>query len=501
MTQIAAEVPEASGASPGRVAAALAQGKLGTIQVAFFMTAALGPLLVSAGTFPSAFAATGLSAVPSAVLIIAGVLALFAFGYLAMARHVVNSGAFYAMVGSGLGRPAGVAAALLALVGYCAMQVSLYGIIGVQVAGYIDDNTHGSWHVDPSWWSCALAVWALVAVLGMMPVKVSATFLGVLSLCEIVVMLVLSVQGLMHPAAGVHAGPFNPARISWRGLGPLSAIVVLCFLGFEQAPVYMEEARDRRRTLLRATALCLGGATVIYALAAWAMDTFYGSNVVSAAQSQGSEMFFAMGPGLASACGNTLFLTSLLAAALAYHNTVARYSFSIARNRLLPAAVAQVRASGVPRVASALQSAIGLAAICATLLFQWNPMTQLFYISSTFGGFTIMALLAATGFAVVAFFWRNSHDENAAVRLWLPAVSALVLTGLVVACAMNLPTMLGVSPSDPTIALLFGLLAVTVLVGVGWSLYLKVSHPDWYERLAGPEPRAARAVLVEGAAL
>ena len=102
---------------------------------------------------------------------------------------------------------------------------------------------------------------------------------------------------------------------------------------------------------------------------------------------------------------------------LAYHNTDTRYIYAGARARILPSFLGHVGRSGVPRNASLLQSLLGLGTIGATQLFQWNPLSQLFYISSTAGGFMIMVLFAVTAIAVVAFFWRNHHGEHVAVRM------------------------------------------------------------------------------------
>lgn len=474
MTQIAAEAP------PSAAPRGLARGKLNAPMVSFFMIASLGPLLVCAGTLPSSIAATGLTAFPAAFMLTAVVLAIFAPGYLAMSRHVVNAGAFYALITRGLGRPAGVAAALVAFLGYSGMQCSLYGIIGVQGAAFVADNT--TWH--PSWWACALTAWALVAVLGLVQVELSGRLLGVLSVAEILVIAGICGVGLHHPATGPsHLGALNPAHLTAGSLGPFAAICVLSFLGFEQSPVYGEEAKSPRTTLLRATVVSLTVPAVIYVAGSLALDVHYGSSVVADAQSRGPALFLAMSPGALSACADTLFLTSLFAAALAYHNTLIRYGYSLGRDGVLPSAIATVRRSGIPRTASLVQSAIGLGAILATLTFQWDPMTRLFYIASTTGGYAIMVLLAVTSIAVLVFFARNPRGESAAVRLWLPAISALALTGMAWACTTNLSGLLGISPSDPTIARIFVLLTGTAVLGVVLALVLKLVRPSVYDAL------------------
>jgi len=477
------------GASPGTVEATLAKGKLGTWMVAFFMVAALGPLLVNAGTMPLAYAATGITAVPGACVLVALVLSVFIVGYLAMARHVENPGAFYAMIGRGLGRPAGVTAGWLALLAYGCLQLSLFGFIGPQLAGFLHDNF--GWNA--SWWACALAVWALVGILGLAEVNVSATFLGILSVAEIVIGFVLDAAGLVHPAAGgFHLGPFNPGRISWAGVGPIGAILTLCFVGIEQGPVYGPEAREAKRTVLRATVVSLVGAALIYVCAAWAMDVHYGPSVAQAAGTLGPEVYFGMGHGLAASTGHTLLLTGVIAAMLAYHNTETRYIYSAARARILPSVLGRVGRSGVPRVASLLQSLLGLGAIGAIQLFQWNPQNQWFYIASTFGGFVIMGLFAVTAIAVIVFFRREGRGEHVAVRLWLPVLAALLLAGMVGACAVNLPLLFGIGAGDPTIPRLYWLIGVTAAIALAWSVFLRWRDPDAYGRLSGPTQSTVR---------
>lgn len=475
MTQIAAEAP------PGAIPQGLAREKLNAPMISFFMIASLGPLLVCAGTLPSSIAATGLTTFPAAFLFTAVVLALFAPGYLAMSRHVINAGAFYALITRGLGRPAGVAGALVAFVGYSGMQCSLYGIIGVQASVFVADNS--TWH--PTWWACALVAWALVGTLGLIQVELSSRLLGVLSLAEILVISAICAIGLIHPAGGRTAlGALNPTHLTGSSLGPVAAICVLCFLGFEQSVVYGEEAKQPRSTLLHATVVSLTVATVVYVGASLAVDAHYGAGVVADARSRGPALFLAMSPGAFSACADTLFLTSLFAAALAYHNTLIRYGYSLGRDGVLPSAIATVRRSGVPRTASLVQSAVGLGTILATLTFQWDPMTQLFYIASTTGGYAIMVLLAVTAVAVLVFFARNHRGESAVVRVWLPGISAAALIGMVWACTGNLSGLLGISATDPTARRILALLVATAVLGALVALAIKVTRPDAYDALA-----------------
>jgi len=82
-------------ARPGTVSRALARDKLGMFAVLAFILASIAPMTVAAGVIPTAYAVTGLAGIPVAFGVVAGVLALFCPGYVAMSRRIRNAGAFY----------------------------------------------------------------------------------------------------------------------------------------------------------------------------------------------------------------------------------------------------------------------------------------------------------------------------------------------------------------------------------------------------------------------
>src|SRR6266852_1564239 len=177
------------------VSQALARDRLGVPAVLFFVLAGVAPLTVAAGVIPTAYATTGLTGIPAAFLVIAVILALFATGYVAMTRHITNSGAFYAFISRGIGRAAGVAAALVALLSYSFLQVGLYGALGPNAAS----EAAAHLHVHAAWWAWALGAWAVITVLGLLRVDITGRILGVLLCAEIIVILAETVAGLAHP--------------------------------------------------------------------------------------------------------------------------------------------------------------------------------------------------------------------------------------------------------------------------------------------------------------
>jgi amino acid transporter len=297
-----------------------------------FILAGVAPLTVAAGLIPTAYGVTGLTGIPAAFIGVAVVLGVFATGYVAMSRNIVNAGAFYAFISQGLGRAAGVAAALIALLAYSCLQIALYGMLGPAAASQAAAHLG----VHAAWWVWALGAWAVVAVLGLLRVDITGRVLGTLTAIDIAVILAETVTGLAHPAGGqLSFATLSPSALTSSGFGTvgvLAVIAVLGFSGFEQAPVLAEEARHPRRTIPVTTYTALGLIGVVYAGSAWAMAAHAGSaHVVAAADAQGPALMFNLGGSVLSQTAQWLFLTSLFAAALAFHNAVWRYAFALGR--------------------------------------------------------------------------------------------------------------------------------------------------------------------------
>jgi len=359
---------------------ALARDRLGLPAVLFFVLAGVAPLTVAAGVIPTAYQTTGLTAIPAAFGVVAVILAVFCAGYVAMARHISNAGACYAFVSRGLGRPAGVAAALIALVAYSCLQTGLYGALGPAAAA--EAAAHLGVHA--SWWAWALAAWAAISLLGLARVDITGRVLGVLLTAEVAVIVCEAVAGLATPAGGrLSFATLNPAGLAHGGFaafGVLAVVAVLGFVGFEQAPVLAEESRNARRTVPAATYLALGLIAIVYAGASWAMAAHAGDrHVVAAATAQGPGLLFGLGGGILGQAAQLLFVTSLFAAALAFHNVCWRYMFALGRENVLPAALGRTGANNIPKAASLAQSATGLAVIVFFAATRQDPMARLFF--------------------------------------------------------------------------------------------------------------------------
>jgi amino acid transporter len=463
----------------------LAEDRLGMFSVVFFVVSSAAPLTVVAGLVSTGWAVTGVAGLPLAFVLVAAVLAVFCVGYVAVSARVRNAGAFTAYIASGLGRPLGVAAAFIAVPSYFLLQVGAYGALGPAASALVEEWTG----IPVAWWIPALCAWVLIAVLGVHRVDVNGKVLAVALLAEVCLVVVYDCVDMAHPHGGtVSTATLSPSSLSGGGIGAALAIAVTGFVGFESAAVFSEESRRHTRTVKTATYTALGAMTVLYAGSAWAMSVALGpENLVAAAREHGTDLpFFVaaahLGSDIAIHTGHVLFITSLFAASLAFHNTAARYLFAIGREHVLPQwfAVTSCR-TGAPKHASMTQSGIALAVILTYAITGTDPLVKLFFWGGTTGAFGILILVAVTSFAVIGFFHRHPDLKETPWRaLWAPLLSGTALTGITTLIITNYAQMLGVEPSSPlrwALPSIFPLLGVT---GVLWALYLRARHPSTY---------------------
>ncbi|GAA0951353.1 APC family permease [Nonomuraea longicatena] len=482
-----------TGRRPDPVASALAADRLGAPSVVYFVLSAAAPLTVVAGVLTTAYAVTGITGLPIGFVAVGAVLALFSVGYVAMARHMANAGAFYTYVSRGLGRPAGVGAAWVALVAYNALQVGLYGAFGA-AAVPLAERWLG---ISPPWWALSLVTWALVAMLGMARVDVNGRLLAVLLTAEVAVILLFDVAGLLNPAPGnLAAEAFSPAALVAPGVGAMIIISTLGFVGFESAVVFSEESKDPRRTVPIATYSSVAIIAGLYALSALAMTVATGDIVATARRDQ-AETIFALATahlgGVVVDIARVLFVTSVFAAMISFHNTTARYFFALGRERVLPSVFGRTAArSGAPRAGSLAQSALGLLVIVVYAVFGLDPLVHLFFYVGAFGGFGVLVLVFATSLAVIVFFFREPSGESVLRRVVAPVPAALALGVMVVMGVTNFGVLLGVEPGN-VLAWLLPLVYVTAAVlGVAWALVLRARQPSVYA-LVGMGAKAATA--------
>ena len=476
--------------APNESEGGLGAGRLGTTSLVFMIIAASAPLTVLAGGVPTNFGVSGLLGVPWGYLALGIILVFFAVGYGIMSSKIQNSGAFYAYVSEGLGNRQGIAAAILALVSYNMMQVGLYGIFGFSLANLIN----GWFGTTISWWVAALAGWLLVAVMGVGNVDFSAKVLGVLVVLEFIVVAGVSLLSLGVAPEGITVETMRPSQFFTDGIGVLLAFGIAAFMGFESGAIYSEEARDPERTVPKATYVAVGTIALFYAFSAWAFAQGVGpSEIIDKAIELGPDLVFVwLGDysPFAANVANLLFVTSLIAALVAFHNAAARYFFSLGRSRVLPKRFAASSTKGAPIAGSLTQTLLAVVVIAGfAVAGNGSEMGELFPVLTLFtwltnaAAFGLVFLLAVVSVSIKV--WLNKQEKNYSLftRVIAPLVSACGLVAVFVLVLMNFPLMIGDTGPDALVWVMPGIIIASGLVGLAWGEYLKHEQPHIYASL------------------
>ena len=237
--------------------------------------------------------------------------------------------------------PHGPSQALRRMVSYNVIQIGLYGLFGAAVGDLVNQMTGG----ELPWSAWAFAALIVVGHLGVLRVDLNANILAVLLILECVAVALYDIGAFAHPAGGFAVtGALSPSSLSCRASAWSS-----------RSAWPRSSASSRARSTARGPKPAGHGGQghvhrrrvhgAVYAVSSWAMVVTVGAaDVQKQAAENGPGVVFA---GLAEHWGdsvatlaNLLFLTSVFAALLSFHNGVARYLFALGRERVLPTALA-----------------------------------------------------------------------------------------------------------------------------------------------------------------
>jgi amino acid transporter len=376
--------------------------------ITLLVISAASPLSVVAGGFPIGMMLGNGAGTPALVIGALLLLLLFAAGYTAMASCVTSAGGFYAMIARGLGGQAGGAAAMVAILCYVTLQFGLYGLLGAVAA----EALHAQFGLTIPWWVCALVAMATVAGFGYRQIDFSAKVLALFVVAEYVVVLTLDLLILGQGGAqGIDFKSFAPQTVASGNpfIGLLFCFAA--FIGFEATTIYSEEAKDPRRSIPIATyaALLLVGG--FYSFSLWCLVLGAGSDKVVAtiaALSDPTNLLYALSDTYAGPLLTTvlrgMFIASIYAGLIAFHNSTARYFFSMGREGLLPAPLGWTHARHKsPHVASLLQTVLCAAVVVAFAAVGADPVLTQFAWLSNLATVCLLLLMIATAVAVIRF--------------------------------------------------------------------------------------------------
>lgn len=440
---------------------------------------------------------------PAAFLLATIVLTIFSVGYAAMAGRVSAVGGFYSFISQGLGREVGMSAGFASLVCYSIFESSLNGLFAYFANSWLLSHLG----IDIGWLWLALLCILVTGMLSYFEVKISAAVLGVALILEVLILLIFALGTIMAPSGTnfqaeslnvFHVlSPVAEQKVGDVAIGAGAAAVGIfmafwSWVGFEMAPNYAEESRDPKRNIPRALLISVVGLGIFYTFVSWCAVSAYATEGDMLAKAVADSSNFYLTP-LENFVGTwakelmfLLILTSSFACSMAFHNTAARYMYSLGREGILPAAVAETHDHHKsPHKASVVQSV--LAAVWVVLYAIFNgtndPTAQaylgVYTLFAVLGTGLLLVIQAVVSLAIWNWF-RKEGGGNMFSTVIAPIFSCLVQLWLVYLLVANLATFAGTSGFANAIP---WLMLVILVIGLLWGFYLKSGKPEAYANI------------------
>jgi len=473
---------------------------VGLIGVLFLTVTGAAPISAMLFNVPIAVGYGNGIGAPAAFLVATIILLIFSVGYAAMAAKVTAVGGFYSFISHGLGRELGMGFGFGSVVAYSVFEASLAG--GFAYFANLDLN---NWiHINVPWPILALVMIAGISFLTYFDVKVSTAILGVALIAEVLILTVFAIGVFSSSGAHIQLDAINPVN-AFRGFpghdkiqaGAAGIGLFFAFwswVGFEMAPNYAEESRDPKRIVPMSLYVSVLGLGIFYTLVSWAAVSGYGKIDDAITQAQTNSAIFFFDPatrligGWVATLMSILILSGSFACGMAFHNTAARYFYSLGRERVLPASLGKTHpVHRTPHVASFTQSVIAAVLVLAFAIKEGtnDPNTQAYLevygLLALVGTILIVAAQAVVSLAIIMYF-RTHHPEDHHwwKTLLAPAIALVTQAYVVYLCVANMDFLGGGLAFANWIIWID--LAV-LIIGILGAVYIKASDPEKYDKI------------------
>ncbi len=455
----------------------LESGRLGTVDVTASTVANIGPGIDFYFAF-GVIAVTAGVAAPLTILAAGLAVILLAFTVAEFTRVEPSAGSFITYVETGLGARAGVATALLVMVGYIIAMAGVFTMSGGMVAMTLAHYTS----VHPPWGPLTIVLTVGAIWLTVHGIRLSTTAVGVAVLVQVAIMALVCVIVLVDQRGHLSGAPFSWAHLT-GGLAGLSAgfpLALYMFIGWENGPALAEECRDPRRTVPRALYISVAIGASLFVFFAYATVTGFDYDVASIGRS--SVPFLTVADhylGRAAVLAWIAGIVSVLATLVAGANSQARMLYDGGRTGLLPKRLAEVRPrSDTPANALLVMGGVGLGIIGVWWIAHlvtgdtgaMDPV-GLYAECSTMGTIVILFVYFLTTLSLPVFMWRRHRDSFSPLRhVVIPVLGSLTLV---------VPFVELCRPGQPAPYSEFPYIALAIVVAAAITACLVVyRHPD-----------------------
>lgn len=462
----------------------LRKGSLGLWSVVFFVVAAASPLTGIVGAMPMNFMLGNGAGVPGSFIIAAILLIIFSSGFVAMSKYVVNAGAFYTYIVQGLGVGAGMSGLIVAILAYIAIQLSVTAMFGF----FAQELFSSHMGLNIPWWGYAIFMQIVVVFLGIAKVEIGGKVLGLLMLLEVGVVFLIDIAILRTPHLSVEWSSFQPSMIFSHHFGISMVFAICSFIGFEAAAIYSEECINPQKVVSRATFIAVFVIAIFFVFSTWCFIQYSSAEQIVAIATQDPGMYVynvatkVIGPWSVTVM-SVLLLTSLFAATQAFHNSLARYIYTVSRDGLCWAKLSQTHAKHqTPYIASIVQGVFMVIGLIFFAVAKLDPMVDIFSWCSAFASMAILLLQLGVSLAVIFYFKKNVQlSVGVWSRLIAPIISSLGMAVVLYLVVSNLKVISG--SNSELIYIMPLILFASVIFGLGMGMWLKLHNLSLYQSI------------------
>ncbi len=509
-------------------AARLKAGSVGLIGVLFMAVANAAPITAMSFNVPIAVGYGNGIGVSGGYLFATIVLTIFTIGYVAMARHITTTGAFYGFISQGLGQVTGMVSGLVAAVAYIIFEGSLIG----GFAYFASDYVFKPLGLDVPWIIVAIIGIAVIALLTYFKITLAASVLGITLVLEIVLLLALGLSVLFKGGPdGYLFGSTVPPQNAFASLqenafgsGVAAGVAAIgiffafwSWVGYETTAVYGEESKNPKRIVPRATLIAVIGLGLFYTFMSWMVvvgNGAKGSVEVSAGASPVDLWLNLVTANLGGVMTNiykVLLVVGSFACAMAFHNAASRYIYALGRESssgFLRRTIGSINAKhGSPAWASFTQSVITIILCVLFLLFTvvmvggesvpaLVPYVNVYGLLALIGTAMILIVQTICSIAVIGYFWgRKAHKGNVFTTLIAPIIGAVGMLYALWLLWDNRNFAAGLAADSLVFTLMPWYILAIVVIGVVYALYVKKAKPEIYAEIGRTTVEEARERL------
>lgn len=400
----------------------LAHGSLGLPTVIMQSVGQIAPALGLFFIFFTNAALAGLAA-PSTIIVGGLVALVLAIPLSQLATRMPSAGGYFTYLSRTLHPRVGFLAAWT----YTGLYAIIPGGNTIFAAGVLAAVLKSTYGISVSWiWVPLLIALALfLFTIQYLGVKVTGRNILILGLVEILVCLVLGVQGLVNPGRGGidFTGFFNVTNAPTVSGFYLSVVFTLfVFAGWESSAPLGEEGKNPRITIPAAMVGSIIIMTIFYALTVWGVMAGYGADNLKHLLAAPESPIVSLAQRFWGGAGFIMVLAvlnSAIVASLTASNVSTRMWFGMSRAGVLPEFFARLGQRRSPVVAAGFQAVVTIVIglLLASLL---GTEEQYSFVGLVFTC-GVALVYAAGSIGVVAYFWAKPRQgRNLLINLILP---------------------------------------------------------------------------------